>query len=117
MIFELGCGDLKKILLDNTIVLNPSDIKAYMKMILSSVSYLHENYIIHRDLKPENVLIGMDGQLKLTDFGLGKYYGNPSTVYTPIACTLYKYFILEIIVHQNYYMDLFIMDHQLICGQ
>lgn len=92
MIFELGCGDLKKILLDNTIVLNPSDIKAYMKMILSSVSYLHENYIIHRDLKPENVLIGMDGQLKLTDFGLGKYYGNPSTVYTPIACTLYKYF-------------------------
>lgn len=33
---------------------------------------LHSKCIIYRDLKPENVLIGDDGHLKLTDFGLAK---------------------------------------------
>eukprot|EP01083_Nonionella_stella_P287495 978641_1 len=34
------------------------------------LNHLHSNGIIHRDLKPENILFGMDGTLKLSDFGL-----------------------------------------------
>lgn len=102
MIFELGAGDLKNLLLDDKIVITPSDIKTYMKMILESVEFIHKNYIIHRDLKPENILIGQDGQLKLTDFGLGKYYGNPSTVFTPIACTI-NYRPPELLFGSMYY--------------
>ena len=37
--------------------------------------------VIHRNLTPENVLIGWDGQVRLTGFGLGKILGRtPDTV-------------------------------------
>jgi serine/threonine protein kinase len=40
--------------------------------IVSALSYCHSRKIIHRDIKPENILITMDHQIKLIDFGLSK---------------------------------------------
>lgn len=33
---------------------------------------IHTKQIVYRDLKPENILLGLDGHIKLTDFGLSK---------------------------------------------
>jgi len=33
---------------------------------------LHDNKVLYRDLKPENIILGNDGHIKITDFGLSK---------------------------------------------
>ena len=35
-----------------------------------AINALHQLGYIHRDLKPENFLVGANGHIKLTDFGL-----------------------------------------------
>ena len=41
-----------------------------LMQLLQALAYLHQRQIIHRDLKPANVLVTMDGQVKVLDFGL-----------------------------------------------
>lgn len=45
----------------------------YATEIVCALEFLHLHSIVYRDLKPDNVLIGGDGHVKLSDFGLSKY--------------------------------------------
>ena len=49
-----------------------SEIVFYAAEMVLALGYLHQQGVIYRDLKPENILIGIDGHIKLTDFGLAK---------------------------------------------
>lgn len=41
----------------------------YVAQMASALKYLHRKHVIHRDIKPENILIGIHGELKVSDFG------------------------------------------------
>ena len=42
----------------------------YATQVASALQYAHDKRLIHRDVKPENMLLGSDGRLLLSDFGI-----------------------------------------------
>ncbi|XP_029028761.1 serine/threonine-protein kinase 10 [Betta splendens] len=50
--------------------LTEPQIKVVCRQLLEALNYLHSMKIIHRDLKAGNVLLMLDGDIKLADFGV-----------------------------------------------
>ena len=48
---------------------------AVMRQVAAALQKAHENGVVHRDIKPENILVTRKAEVKVTDFGLSRFFG------------------------------------------
>ncbi len=63
-------GDLRRRMRNG---LSPSEALGFASQIARALAAMHAEGILHRDLKPGNVMLRMDEQIALIDFGLAKH--------------------------------------------
>ena len=52
------------------------EVVTFAISMCGALKHAHDHGIVHRDLKPANLLLGENEQIKLTDFGIAKLFGN-----------------------------------------
>ncbi|MBA2288189.1 MAG: serine/threonine protein kinase [Ktedonobacteraceae bacterium] len=50
--------------------LSLTEVVSYVQQVAAALHYAHDRKVIHRDIKPENMLVGRDGKVLLSDFGI-----------------------------------------------
>lgn len=63
--------------------------KRFFVQLVLALEHCHTNNIAHHDLKLENILIGIDHNLRLIDFGLSKRFGKDLVISEPAGSPLY----------------------------
>lgn len=77
LVLEYLESDLEHVIKDKSITLSTAHIKSWMQMMLLGLEHCHRCWILHRDMKPNNLLLASDGQLKISDFGMARAFGEP----------------------------------------
>ncbi|XWS51173.1 hypothetical protein CRYUN_Cryun12cG0154500 [Craigia yunnanensis] len=76
LVFEYMEHDFTGLLSCPEIKFSESQIKCYVKQLLSGLDHCHSRGIMHRDIKGSNLLVNNEGILKMADFGLANFYGS-----------------------------------------
>ena len=75
--------------------------KILFKQIIEGIKYIHSQNIVHRDIKLENILIDLNNNIKICDFGVGKLINSNSLLHE--QCGTPVYMAPEIIKGEGYF--------------
>lgn len=56
------------------------EARRIIQPVLSALHYAHQQNLVHCDIKPANILMGRDGRVLLSDFGVARMSDNATTL-------------------------------------
>ncbi|TNV79747.1 hypothetical protein FGO68_gene8048 [Halteria grandinella] len=68
---------------------NESEAASIMRKLFKAINHCHASGVVHRDIKPENIMYGVDGEIKLIDFGLSRSVNIKHSQLNTVAGTPY----------------------------
>ena len=74
--------------------------KFIFKQIILALKFIHENNIVHRDIKLDNILIDLDNNIKICDFGVSKIINKGDIMLE--QCGTPAYIAPEILLNKGY---------------
>lgn len=90
--------------------------------ICDGLSNAHENGIVHRDIKPHNILLGSNGRVKVTDFGIARAASSSTITQTGSVMGSVHYFSPEqarggVVTEKSDIYSLGIVLYEMLTGQ
>ncbi|KAL3234361.1 Serine/threonine-protein kinase STE20 [Nakaseomyces bracarensis] len=82
-------------------VLTEGQIGAVCREVLGGLQFLHSKGVLHRDIKSDNILLSMNGDIKLTDFGFCAQINESNIKRTTMVGTPY-WMAPEIVSRKEY---------------
>ncbi len=95
IVMEYVHGDtLKQVIINSAPFDNLTTLSIAVQMA-SALEHAHKHGVVHRDIKPQNILIGVDGTIKITDFGIAHAAADATVTTTNNALGSVYYFSPE----------------------